>query len=74
MPVKKLDVTGMKCPQPLLKIAAFAPSLSSGDILEVTGDCDTFENDVKKWAKRMEKTILSTKDEGGDKRTIQIRF
>ncbi len=74
MSVKKLDVTGMKCPQPLLKIAAFAPNLNDGDILEVTGDCDTFEDDVRKWVKRMEKTILSIKDEGTDKQIIQIRF
>ncbi len=37
-----LDTLGLKCPQPVLKIAVKAVNMKSGDILEVLGDCLTF--------------------------------
>ena len=73
MAVKTIDAVGLKCPQPVLKIAAMAPEMQSGDILEVKGDCPTFEKDARIWAERMKKVILSVKDEGTGKR-IQIQF
>ena len=33
-----IDCLGMKCPQPVLKIAAKSPSMSAGDMLEVLAD------------------------------------
>lgn len=73
MAVKTIDAVGLKCPQPVLKIAAMAPEMQAGDILEVKGDCPTFEKDARVWAERMKKVILSVKDEGTGKR-IQIQF
>jgi tRNA 2-thiouridine synthesizing protein A len=69
-----LDTIGLRCPQPVLKIAAKAPSLSPGDIMEVTGDCETFEKDVKTWCERMNKSLLWVRDEGEAKKKIQIQF
>jgi tRNA 2-thiouridine synthesizing protein A len=69
----KLDATGLRCPQPVLKIAAKMPEMSDGDILEVLGDCPTFEEDVRKWCERMKKTLLAVTVEGGA-RKIQIQF
>ena len=74
MAVKVLDTFGMKCPQPVLKIAVQAPDMEPGDILEVLGDCPTFEKDVRTWCERLRKVVLSVKDEGGDKKRIQIQF
>ena len=74
MGVEVLDTLGMKCPQPVLKIAVKAPDMRHGDILEVLGDCPTFERDVRIWCNRLEKVVLSVKDDGGDKKTIQIQF
>ena len=74
MAVATLDAVGLKCPQPVLRIAAKARELSPGDILEVLGDCPTFEQDVRNWADRMNKVILSVKNEGADRRKIQIQF
>jgi len=74
MAVATLDAVGLKCPQPVLRIAAKARELSAGDILEVLGDCPTFEQDVRNWADRMNKVILSVKNEGADRRKIQIQF
>jgi tRNA 2-thiouridine synthesizing protein A len=74
MAVEILDMEGMKCPQPVLKIAVKAPDMNPGDILEVIGDCPTFERDVRVWCQRLQKTFLSIQDEGDGKKRIQIQF
>ena len=74
MAVKVLDTLGLKCPQPVLKIAVQAPDMRPGDVLEVLGDCPTFEKDVRIWCERVQKVLLSTKDKGGDIKRIQIQF
>ena len=74
MAVKILDTLGLKCPQLVLKIAVIAPDMKPGDILEVLGDCPTFEKDIRIWCERLKKVVLSIKDEGQDKMRIQIQF
>jgi tRNA 2-thiouridine synthesizing protein A len=74
MATVNLDTTGLKCPQPVLKIAAKAPDMNAGDILEVIGDCPTFEKDIKTWCDRMNKPLLWIKDEGESKKRVQIQF
>ena len=69
-----LDMVGMKCPQPVLKIAVRAPDMNPGDILEVIGDCPTFERDVRVWCQRLKKTFLTIQDEGNGQKRIQILF
>jgi tRNA 2-thiouridine synthesizing protein A len=74
MAIEVLDMLGMKCPQPVLKIAVRAPDMKPDDILEVLGDCPTFERDVRVWCERLGKTFLSIRDEGSGRKRIQIRF
>ncbi len=74
MAVKILDTLGLKCPQPVLKIAVKAPDMNPGDILEILGDCPTFEKDVRTWCERLGKIFLSIRDEEGNKKRIQIQF
>jgi tRNA 2-thiouridine synthesizing protein A len=74
MAIQILDTLGQKCPQPVLKLAVKAPDMKEGDILEVLGDCPTFERDVRTWCERLNKSILSIKDEGAEKKRIQIQF
>jgi tRNA 2-thiouridine synthesizing protein A len=74
MAMEVLDTLGLKCPQPVLKIAVKAPEMEPGDILEILGDCPTFEKDLRTWCERLGKVFLSIKDEGGDKMRIQIQF
>jgi len=73
MAIQTLDTLGLKCPQPVIKIAQKVPEMQPGDILEVVGDCPTFEQDVRNWCQRMNKVLLSVKDEGNKKR-VQIQF
>ncbi len=74
MGVEVLDAVGMKCPEPVIKIAVKSISMKPGDVLEVIGDCSTFERDVRLWCERLHKVLLSVKDEGGGKKRIQIQF
>jgi len=69
-----LDTCGLKCPQPILKIAAKAMELKSGDTLEVMADCPTFHKDVQMWCERAKKTLLFCRDEGSGKSRAQIQF
>jgi len=73
MAVKVVDATGLRCPQPILKVTIAMPEMQAGDILEATADCASFEEDIRKWCERMSKTLLAiTRD--GDKVTAQIQF
>jgi len=69
-----LDALGLRCPQPVLKIAAKSTELTKGDILEVEADCPTFEKDIRQWCDRTHKTLLWIRDEGDGKMCCQIKF
>ena len=74
MGMEVLNTLGQKCPQPILKIAVKTPDMKPGDILEVLGDCPTFEKDVRTWCERTERVLLSLKDEGNNQKRVQIQF
>lgn len=69
-----LDTTGLKCPQPVMKIAAKSPDMQPGDILEVIGNCPTFERDIRLWCERLGKTLMFIRDEGTGGIRCQIQF
>jgi tRNA 2-thiouridine synthesizing protein A len=69
-----LDAMGLKCPQPILKVAILAPQLSPGDILEVIADCESFPKDIKAWAEKTGKTLLFCNTDGEGKHSAQIQF
>ncbi len=64
---------GMRCPQPVLMLAHHARGKPSGTLVEVTGDCPTFEKDVRTWADREQKTVLAVVG-APPKLTIQLRL
>jgi tRNA 2-thiouridine synthesizing protein A len=74
MATVNLDALGLKCPQPLLKIAAKSAELKSGDILEVVADCPTFEKDVRLWCKRTKKPLLWLRSDDNRHKCCQIQF
>ena len=71
---KVLDLKGLKCPMPTLKMTTVLhKDLKQGDVLEVVADCPTFENDLKVWCSRMKKTLLWVREEGSARRCqVQI--
>lgn len=72
--VELLDCLGLRCPQPVLKIAIKAARMSAGDTLEVLADCPTFRQDVEKWCNDMGKVLVNVVDEGGDKKKAIIQL
>ena len=74
MATVNLDALGLKCPQPVLKIADASADLKEGNTLEVLADCPTFEKDVRLWCMRVNKTLLWIKDEGDAKKRYHIQF
>jgi len=68
-----LDTLGLKCPQPVLKVAVKAKALQPGDMLEVTADCESFPKDIEAWCQKTGKTLLFCNTEGS-KHTAQIQF
>jgi tRNA 2-thiouridine synthesizing protein A len=59
-----LDCKGLKCPQPVLKVAIKANSIEPGTTLEVYADCETFPDDIKKWCENSGKVLVSCVDQG----------
>ena len=73
MAVQLLDARGLKCPQPTLKMTVMALKMKPGDVLEVTADCPSFDQDVRNWCLRSKKIMLWIKDEGTAK-LCRIQF
>lgn len=67
-----LDTIGLRCPQPVLKLAVLAVNMEPGELVEVLGDCPTFEKDLRTWCDRLKKTLLSVVCEDGHAKRIQI--
>jgi len=74
MALQTLDVLGLKCPQPVLRLAAMAKDVPPGDTVEVLADCPSFPRDVEAWCTKTKKTLLFCTDEGGGKFKAQIQF
>lgn len=73
MAMHTIDTKGLKCPQPVLRLATKSAEVEPGDMIEISGDCPSFESDIQKWSERMGKTVLEVVDEGAFKR-IKIQF
>ncbi len=71
---RKLDAIGLKCPQPVLKLSVMSAEMRTGEILELVGDCPTFEKDVIAWCSRLKKTLLLIIEVENNCKSAFIRF
>jgi tRNA 2-thiouridine synthesizing protein A len=71
--VMRIDCTGMRCPQPVLKLAVETAETSAGTVVEIVGDCPTFEKDIRTFCERRKKTLLAVRVDG-TKCVIQIQY
>jgi tRNA 2-thiouridine synthesizing protein A len=69
----RIDCTGMRCPQPVLKLAVETAETPAGTVVEIVGDCPTFEKDIRTFCDRRKKTLLSVRGDGV-KTVIQIQY
>ena len=75
MPInlQRVDAIGLRCPQPVLRLAVETAETSPGTVVEITGDCPTFERDVRTFCERRRKTVLSVRGDGA-RMVIQIQY
>jgi tRNA 2-thiouridine synthesizing protein A len=67
-----MDCVGMRCPQPVLRLAVESAETPPGTIVEIVGDCPTFEKDIRTFCQRRQRAILSVRAESG-RTIIQLR-
>jgi tRNA 2-thiouridine synthesizing protein A len=73
MATEQLDCLGLKCPQPILKVAAKLPTMQPGDIIEVLADCPSFPTDMKAWSQKTGRVLLMLSTDANGKHTAQIQ-
>jgi tRNA 2-thiouridine synthesizing protein A len=69
----QIDTTGMRCPLPVVALGNATVGTAAGTLVEITGDCPTFEADVRRFCTRRGKTVVAVRGKA-PKLTIQIRF
>ena len=69
-----VDALGLKCPQPILKVATKIRQMQPGDTLEILADCESFPNDIRAWATKTGNALLFCTDEGGGKYKAQVQL
>ncbi len=74
MATEVLDCYGMKCPQPVLKMAILARKFPTGTMVEVFADCPQFPADIKKWCAKQGKVLLACNDLGSGKFKAQVQL
>jgi tRNA 2-thiouridine synthesizing protein A len=64
-----LDLRGLNCPLPVLKLnsAVIRKEVKPGDLVEVLADCATFEADIKKWCTTSKKLLVKCYVNGSHK-------
>ena len=61
-----LDLKGMSCPMPIMKVAAAVKKGASGDVFEAVCDDAGFEPDVQAWCKETGNTLDNLTKSGKD--------
>ena len=74
MTTHNLDALGLKCPQPVLKVAIMAKQMQPGDLLEIMADCESFPEDIAKWCTTTGNTLLFCATGSDGKTKAQIQF
>ena len=66
MAKKTLDLKGLSCPMPIMKVAAAVKKGTSGDVFEAVSDDAGFEPDVIAWCKETGNKLDSLTKSGKD--------
>ena len=68
---KKLDATGLFCPEPVFRTKIELERMQPGDTLVVTADDPAAEDDITRWASRSGHRVSSVQKDGA-KVTLSI--
>ncbi|MCW4050875.1 MAG: sulfurtransferase TusA family protein [Candidatus Bathyarchaeota archaeon] len=69
---KKLDCTGLYCPEPIFRTRMALDEMEKGEILEVTADDPAAEEDLKRLSARLGHVVLEITHDG-DEVTLRIK-
>lgn len=58
---KKLDATGLFCPEPVFRTKIEIEKMQAGDVLTVLADDPAAEEDISRWVKRNGHELLDLK-------------
>lgn len=58
MTTRQIDLKGMRCPGPIVRMNSEFRRLIAGEVVEVVADDPVFELDVKVWCKRTGHTLV----------------
>ena len=58
---KTIDLTGLKCPGPIVALNTEIRRISGGDELEALSDDPAFELDVKAWCRRTGHELMAVR-------------
>ena len=63
---KKLDVRGLNCPQPILRMRASLEEMKSGKVLQVIATDPDSVRDIKTFCNQTDNTLLSSSEAAGE--------
>ena len=63
---KKLDVRGLNCPQPILRMRASLKEMETGYVLQVIATDPGSTRDIETFCEQTDNTLLSSSQEKGD--------
>ncbi len=69
---KKLDATGLFCPEPVFRTKIEIERMQVGEIITVSADDPAVEEDISRWVTRNGHELLDLSKDG-DKITFQIK-
>jgi tRNA 2-thiouridine synthesizing protein A len=61
----ELDVRGLRCPMPLMKVSKALKDMANGQTIRVTATDPGSMSDFKGWTQKTGNTLLEAKEEGG---------
>ncbi len=64
--VEELDTRGLYCPEPLFEVRNLSEALEVGQCFKVIADDPAAEEDLKRWAKRTDTTLVEFQKDGND--------
>ena len=63
---KKLDVRGLNCPQPILRVRASLKEMKSGKVLQVIATDPDSVRDIRTFCNQTDNTLLSSSKVAGE--------
>lgn len=63
---KKLDVRGLSCPQPILRLRACLNEMTPGKVLQVTATDPGSIRDIRTFCDQTDNALVSSSEEAGE--------